>query len=126
MHRFRHIDDKQLIGLYLYMQAVSAGKQGVHLNNDCLCSIIGVKAVHDSRLKDLANSFRPFFVTHKPITYSGEAKGASFYILDNKELPTTDITHIPSIPEIEKMLGIHIREIETEIVHLRTVKKANF
>lgn len=125
--RFRHMSDRQLVGLYLLMQAVAKGKTSVHLSNQSLCNLLNVGRVHPGRLRDLSSSFAPFLVGYKPHNRPGQNRTATFFAAGTTD-PNNDLRH-PSIPTrevMEKALGLKIKEIETEIKKVTIVKKSNF
>ena len=64
-NRFRDMSDKQLIGLYLLIEALAKGKKAVHLASGTLQYLTRVERVHTPRVKDLALSFAPFLVGYK-------------------------------------------------------------
>ncbi len=126
-NRFRDLSNGQVMGLFLLMRALEKGKKSVRLSNKCLCSILGVRAVHDKRILELASSFGPFLGECKIHAYPGHPKTATFLLPGTTE--ANDPLHVfdfPSFDEMEKALGLTIREIETEKQNLTVVKQSSF
>ena len=126
-NRFRHMSDRQLVGLYLLMQAVAKGKTSVLLSNQSLCNLLKVGSVHLGRLRDLSSSFAPFLVGYKPHKRPGQNRTATFFIPGTTD-PNNDLRNpsIPSREAMEKSLGLKIKEFETETKTVTLVKKRNF
>jgi len=109
------------------MQALLKGKKSAHLSNTCLCNLLGVNAIHDKRIRDLALSFAPFLSKYEIHTRSGHPKTATFLLpgsMDSRD--SMNVSSIPARGEMEKTLGLKIKEIETETKKLIILKKANF
>src|SRR5438552_18826689 len=96
-NRFRHMSYRQLVGLYLLMQAVAKGKTSVLLSNQSLCNLLKVGRVHPGRLRDLSSSFAPFLVGYKPHNRPGQNLTATFFISGTTDPNNVLRTHsIPS------------------------------
>lgn len=114
-NRFRHISDRQVIGLYLLMQALLNGKKSVHLSNACLCKLLGVGTVFDKRIQELSASFAPYLGKYEIHARPGHAKTAIFLLpgaVNSKD--SMNVSTLPTREEMEKALGLKIKVIKIE------------
>lgn len=124
-HRFRHLSDHQTVGLYLLLQALSAGKRCVRLSNTCLCEYLGVKALHDGRIYDLLGGFNPFFAKVEIHSDPGRPKSATFLPPGTNDTSTTMcVASLPEIAVMEKSLKLAIREVAIQHQRLDIVTKS--
>lgn len=114
-NRFRHMTRRQLVGLYLLMQAVAKGKTSVHLSNQSLCALLRVNRVHPGRVKELASSFAPFLVGYKIHDLPGTNRTVTFFLPGTEDWANSlKNPSIPSREVMENALRLKVKNFETE------------